>query len=74
MGQHRSRTLTAMEHVVLRLSATGLTTAEVADHLGIDPDEVRRYVAGAMAALGASSKLEAVVLAVRRGLVDLPAP
>ncbi len=74
MGQHRSRTLTAMEHVVLRLSATGLTTAEVADRLDIDPDEVRRYVAGAMAALGASSKLEAVVLAVRQGLVDLPAP
>ncbi len=74
MGQHRSRALTAMEHLVLRLSAMGMTTAEVADHLQIGPDEVRQYMAGAVAALGASSKLEAVVIAVRRGLIDLPAP
>ncbi len=72
MGLHQSRTLTVMEHLVLRLSATGLTTAEAADHLDISPDEVRRHVAGAMAALGARSKLEAVVLALRLGLVDFP--
>ncbi|MDP8922349.1 MAG: LuxR C-terminal-related transcriptional regulator [Chloroflexota bacterium] len=74
MGLHQSGTLTAMEHLALRLSATGMTTAEVADHLGIDPAEARRHVAGAVAALGARSKLEAVVLAVRWGLFDLPAP
>jgi DNA-binding CsgD family transcriptional regulator len=43
----------------------------VADRLGMDPDEVRRHLARAMAALGARSKLEAVVLALRAGLIDL---
>ena len=64
--------LTELEHLVLRLSATGLTTDEVADRLGLSPDEVRRHVAAAMVALGASSKLEAVVHALRRGLIRLP--
>ena len=38
----------------------------------MDPDEVRRHVASAMAALGARSKLEAVVLALELGLITLP--
>ena len=67
------RALTMMERLVLRLSVTGLLTHEVADHLGTSPDEVRRHVAGALAALGARSKLEAVVLALRLGLIELPA-
>ncbi len=72
MGLHQSRTLTAMELLILRLSATGMLTHEVADHLGISPDEVRRHVAGAMAALGAGSKLEAVAIALRRSLIKSP--
>ena len=72
MGLGRAPTLTAMAHLVRCLSATGLTTAEVAERLGIGPDEVRRHLVGAMAALGARSKLEAVLLALRRGLIDLP--
>ena len=53
--------LTELEHRVLRLSATGLLT-----------DEVREHIRAAMATLGARSKLEAVVLALRLGLIDLP--
>ena len=64
--------LTELEHRVLCLSATGLLTDEVAIQLGMDPDEVRRHIGGAMAALGTRSKLKAVVLALRRGLIDLP--
>ena len=63
--------LTGLECRVLRLSAAGLLTGEVADRLAMGPDEVRRHVGGAMAALGARSKLEAVVLALRAGLVEL---
>ena len=72
MNAPRVPTLTELEHRVLRLSATGLLTDEVAEQLGIAPDEVRRHVAGAMAALGARSKLEAVVRAVNLGLIDPP--
>ena len=56
---------------MLRLSAAGMLSGEVAERLGMSPDEVRRHMASAMAALGARSKLEAVMLAVRLGLVDL---
>ena len=73
MGLRSAPAITELEHLVLRLSATGLLADEVAEHLGLSPEEVRRHLRGAMAALGARSKLEAVVLALRAGLVDLPA-
>ena len=73
MNAPQAPALTESEHRVLRLSATGLLTHEVAAQLGMNPDEVRRHVTSAMAALGARSKLEAVVLALRRGLIDLAA-
>jgi DNA-binding NarL/FixJ family response regulator len=58
----------------LELCAAGLTTAKVADRLGADPDTVRRRVERAKALLGARSKLEAVVRALRSGLIAPPAP
>ncbi len=72
MVGHQLSALGTLERLVLRLSATGLVTHEVADRLGVSPDEARFHVRRAMAALGARSKLEAVVLALRRGLIDLP--
>ena len=72
MGSGLTSALTELDRLVLRLSATGLTTAEVAAHLDMEPDEVRRHMGCAIAALGARSKLEAVVLALRLGLIDLP--
>ena len=67
---HGSRHLAPAEVDVLRASATGMTTAEVAAHLGVTTDAVRGHLARAMAALGARSKLEAVLIALRRGLID----
>jgi len=64
--------LDAGQRRVLTLAATGLITDEVATQLGMSVDDVRRHTAGAIAALGARSKLEAVVIALRRGLIDLP--
>ena len=57
---------------VLELSATGALSSEVATILGLSPDEVRVHIALAVFALGARSKLEAVVIALRRGLIRLP--
>lgn len=49
-----------------------MTSNEIAAHLGTNPDEVRGHLAPAVAVLGARSKLEAVVIALRLGLIDLP--
>ncbi len=69
---HGRVSLDADARTALRLSATGMITDEVAAHLGTPPDQVRRDIARAIAALGARSKLEAVVIALRLGLIDLP--
>ena len=60
-----------IELAVLRASATGRSTAEVADVLGVDPEAVRGHIAGAIAALGVRSKLEAIVLALRAGWIEI---
>ena len=55
-GTSRAPALTEQDLLVLSLSATGLLTDEVAERLDISPDEVRRHVASAMAALGAAEQ------------------
>lgn len=59
--------LTAEERAVLRLAATGLATPDIADALGWPLDHVRSALVSAIATLGARSKLEAVIIAYRRG-------
>ncbi len=55
----------------LAILATGLTTAEAADRLEIEPEAVRRHLRRAMRVLGARSKLQAVVVGLRLGLITL---
>jgi DNA-binding NarL/FixJ family response regulator len=66
-----ARGLTARECAVLAASATGLSVVEVAERLSTSPDAIRRSIASAITKLGANSKLEAVVIALRRGLIVL---
>jgi DNA-binding NarL/FixJ family response regulator len=63
--------ITEEERAVFRASATGRSVAEVAELLGRPPDDVRRVFASAVTKLGARSKLEAVIIALRRGLIVL---
>ena len=63
----RSRDLVAGESRVLSLSAEGLTGREVAEQLGWPAERVWDCLVGAIEALGARSKLEAIVLACQRG-------
>jgi len=63
--------LREMETRVLELMATGLSTADVADHLGLTVATVREHVRLAIVRLGARSKLEAVIIAARRGLISV---
>ncbi len=63
--------LTARERDVLRLIADGLDNRAVAERLGVSVNTVRGYAQGLLEKLGAHSKLEAVVIAGRIGLLDL---
>ena len=61
--------LTARELEILTALASGLSTVEVARALHISPLTVRSHVKNILFKLGVHSKLEAVTLAIRGGLV-----
>ena len=61
--------LTSREHEVLRLLADGLSTSELCAHLYVSRNTARAHVQRVITKLGAHSKLEAVAIARRAGLV-----
>jgi PAS domain S-box-containing protein len=65
-------TLTPRQSEVLRLLGEGLTTQQMADEMGLATETVRNHVRGVLAQLGAQSRLEAVLLAHRYGLLEPP--
>lgn len=62
---------TRRELDVLALLAEGLGTAEIAGRLRLSPATVRNHVQNLLLKLGAHSRAEAVVAAIRGGLVHL---
>jgi len=64
--------LAPRERQVLTAMATGLSTEEVAERLGITVHTVRTHLRNVLVKLNAHSKLEAVVIALRKGLIELP--
>lgn len=68
-GTGPAQTLTPREHQVLELLATGTSSSAMADALGVAPNTVRNHVQSVLAKLGAHSRLEAVAIAARQGLV-----
>ena len=64
--------LTCLEREVLAISAIGQSVAEVAAFLSQPTGEVRAALGTAIVKLGARSKLEAVLIAIRAGLIELP--
>ena len=66
--------LTPVERRILELLTTGLSNSEVADQIGMPVADVRGHVRSILARLGALSKLEALIIAIRRGLIELPRP
>jgi DNA-binding NarL/FixJ family response regulator len=62
--------LTAREHEVLELMASGLDPRAIARRLGISVHTCRGYVKAVLAKLDAHSQLEAVAVATRRGLIQ----
>ena len=63
--------LTAREREVLQLLAEGLANKHIAQRLGISDHTVKFHVNAVMAKLGVQSRTEAVVRALRQGLVML---
>ena len=56
---------------VLRLLVRGKSTREIADALHLAPDTVRNHIRSLLKALGAHTRLEAALIAIRHGLVSL---
>lgn len=67
-GGHAS--LTEREREVLGYLADGLTNAAIAEQLVVSVHTVRNHIANLSAKLGAHSKLEALSIAVRQGLLS----
>jgi DNA-binding NarL/FixJ family response regulator len=57
---------------MLQLMAAGLGNKEIAEQLHLSLHTIRNHVQNVLAKLGAHSKREAVAIATREGLVDLP--
>ncbi len=63
--------LTERERQVVQLLAEGLSNKLIADRLGISDHTAKFHVNGVMMKLGSSTRTEAVVEAMRRGLIKL---
>jgi PAS domain S-box-containing protein len=71
-GKDGRGVLSPREHQVVELLASGNTGEEVAERLGISPATVRVHVRNATGKLGASTRTQAVAIAVARGEVAAP--
>lgn len=67
----RLEPLTPRERQVLQALAQGLDNRETARQLRISPNTVRTHLQNAMSKLGVHSKLEAVVMALKYGLIEV---
>ena len=67
--QRAAPSLTPREMEVLRLLAAGRSTRQMAEDLCVSPATVRTHVENVLGKLQAHSRLEAVVVAVREGLL-----
>jgi DNA-binding NarL/FixJ family response regulator len=63
--------LTIQEAMVLAASSTGRNVGEVSELLGHRHGTVQQLLISAMRKLGARSKLESIIVAHQRGLIDI---
>jgi DNA-binding CsgD family transcriptional regulator len=69
-----SESLSPREAEILRLVASGKTTKEIGAELSIADSTVNWHVGNVHAKLGASSRAEAVAVAMTTGSIDLDGP
>ena len=65
-----SKGLSARETEALKLAAKGAGNKEIAKEMGLSENSVKMFMKRAFFKLGASSRAEAVQLAIRRGLIE----
>ena len=63
--------LSSRQTEILSFVADGLTSKQIAERLGIQRDSVDKYVNALLEKIGASSRSEAVGIAIRRQLIKL---
>ena len=63
-GRRRARTLSPREREVLGLLARGFTGEQIAERLVLSPETVRTHIRNAREKLGASTRVEAVTMAL----------
>jgi len=68
-GKEKASTLTPRQREILRLLAMGLENKQIARRLGIGVHTVKTHVSRVLTKLGASSRTEAVVVALRDHLI-----
>ncbi len=71
VAEHPARALSRREAEVLQLIADGRAPSEVAETLFISPKTVKNHLAAVYAKLGARDRTDAVLRAVRLGIVRL---
>jgi len=70
-GSGGTSELTAREREVLALLSRGLSNKQIAERLAISDHTAKFHVNGILGKLGATTRTEAVVIAVRQGLIAL---
>ena len=65
-----SKGLSAREAEALKLAAKGAGNREIAKEMGLSENSVKMFMKRAFFKLGASSRAEAVQLAIKRGLIE----
>ena len=73
-GRDEAGQLTKRERQILVLIADGRPVNEIAGELFLSVHTVRNHIRNIQAKLGAHSKLEAVVIAARRGIISFDPP
>lgn len=63
------RPLTPRQAEVLQLLARGCSTAQIAERLGVANETARNHIRATLRRLGAHTRLEAVVIGQREGLI-----
>jgi DNA-binding NarL/FixJ family response regulator len=70
--ENQAPPLDGREVEVIRLVVEGLKDEEIGPRLGISPPEAERLVSSVYDKLGASDRLELIILAFYHGIVPLP--
>jgi DNA-binding NarL/FixJ family response regulator len=71
IGERMLSKLSQREMEVLQLLAKGLSNKEIASRLGLVVGTVKIYVANIFSKLGVSDRTQALVTAVKRGIIDI---